>query len=184
MSEIKSCRYCKYCDRTEIDGWPTLYRCFGQKDAPEIDPTDSCESWAPMEAMPLKKEKHYTFTIDKDQGALERGIFAAKSLYDEIYSWRDDLMKIMQMQVNYFDNKRIEEIANHFEVDCSEIREFLKWKIGKKNTPTNYDRVVNMNRDELAQLLGETATKWCDFEDKTEEETKHFREWLDEEVER
>ena len=178
----KSCRYCKYCDRTEIDGWPTLYRCFGQKDAPRIEPTETCDAWTPREVITIKKEKHHTFTIDKDEGALARGVFAAKSFYDEAYSWRDDLLKIMQRQVNYFDNKRIDEIANHFEVDCSEIREFLKWRIRRKNAATNYDRVVNMTPEELARFLGETAAKWCDFEDKTEEETKHFREWLDEEV--
>ena len=55
---------------------------------------------------------------------------------------------------------------------------------GETHYPTNYAMVTNLSRDMLARFLGETAAKWCDFEDKTEEETKHFREWLDEEVER
>ncbi|MBQ2059489.1 MAG: hypothetical protein II488_06900 [Firmicutes bacterium] len=53
---------------------------------------------------------------------------------------------------------------------------------GETHYPTNYAMVTNLSRDMLARFLGETAAKWCDFEDKTEEEAKHFREWLDEEV--
>lgn len=117
----------------------------------------------------------------------------------ETYSWHDDLMKITRRYVTMLDNARIDEMSQHFEVDASEIREYLKWKSRRVNVATNYDKVVTMTPEELAELCEdgcippergkESWEKRCwgsedEFPTPKEMCCKCWRKWLDEEVER
>ena len=85
---------------------------------------------------------------------------------EEAYNWRDDLMEITRRIVHETDEARLNNIAEHFEVDLSEIREFLKMKQRQKRKPkTKADRIRAMSDEELADELLEwfacfTAVEW------------------------
>ena len=75
---------------------------------------------------------------------------------EEAYNWRDDIMEITRQIVHETDEARLNNIAEHFEVDLSEIREFLEMKRKKMQKPqTNADRIRAMTDEELDQFLGE-----------------------------
>lgn len=74
---------------------------------------------------------------------------------EEAYNWRDDIMEITHRIVYETDEARLNNIAEHFEVDLSEIREFLEMKRKKMQKPqTNADRIRSMTDVELADWLG------------------------------
>lgn len=73
---------------------------------------------------------------------------------EEAYNWRDDIMEITRRIVHETDEARLNNIAEHFEVDLSEIREFLEMKRKKMQKPqTNADRIRSMTDEELANFL-------------------------------
>lgn len=79
---------------------------------------------------------------------------------EEAYNWRDDVMEITRRIVHETDEARLFNIANHFEVDLSEIRSFLEMKQQQQRKPqTNADRVRAMTDEELAELLTAVAQK-------------------------
>jgi len=63
---------------------------------------------------------------------------------EETYNWRDDVMEITRRIVHETDEARLANIANHFEVDLSEIRAFLEMKQQQQQKPTTRgDRMCN-----------------------------------------
>ena len=73
---------------------------------------------------------------------------------EESYSWHDDTMEIMRRITKETDEARLSNIAEHFEVDLSEIREFLAMKQRKQQRPrTNADSVRSMTDKELAEWI-------------------------------
>lgn len=73
---------------------------------------------------------------------------------EEEYNWHDDIMEITRRIVHETDKARLNNIAEHFNVDLSEIREFLEMKRKKMQKPqTNADRIRSMTDEELAVLL-------------------------------
>jgi hypothetical protein len=73
---------------------------------------------------------------------------------EEAYSWRDDIMEITRQIVHETDEARLTNIAVHFEVDLSEIREFLESKRKRMGKPqTNADRIRAMTDEELAEFI-------------------------------
>ena len=86
---------------------------------------------------------------------MERGKGAFDSYrVEEAYNWRGDIMEIGRRIVYETDKARLNNIADHFEVDLSEIREFLEMKRKKMQTPqTNADRIRAMTDAELAEFL-------------------------------
>ena len=54
---------------------------------------------------------------------------------EETYSWRNDVMGITRRIVYETDEARLSNIANHFEVDLSEIRAFLEMKQQQQRKP-------------------------------------------------
>ena len=78
---------------------------------------------------------------------------------EEAYSWRDDIMEITRLIVHETDEARVNNIAEHFEVDLSEIREFLEAKMGKP--ATNGDRIRQMSDEKLAEWLADILNH-CD----------------------
>ena len=74
------------------------------------------------------------------------------SRVEETYNWRDDVMEITRR----IDEARLSNIANHFEVDLSEIRAFLEMKQQQQQKPqTNADRIRSSSDEELAELWWE-----------------------------
>jgi hypothetical protein len=51
---------------------------------------------------------------------------------EEAYNWHDDIMEITRRIVHETDEARLSNIAEHFEVDLSEIRRFLEIKRQQK----------------------------------------------------
>ena len=77
---------------------------------------------------------------------------------EEAYNWRDDIMEITHRIVYETDEARLNNIAEHFEVDLSEIREFLEMKRKKMQKPqTNADKIRAMSNEKLAHTLWLTA---------------------------
>lgn len=73
---------------------------------------------------------------------------------EEAYNWRDDNMEITRRIVHETDEARLNNIAEHFNVDLSEIREFLEMKRKKmQKSQTNGDRIRAMTDEELAELI-------------------------------
>lgn len=72
---------------------------------------------------------------------------------EEAYNWRDDIMEITRRIVHETDEARLNNIAEHFKVDLSEIREFLEKKRQKLNPQTNADRIRAMTDEELANEI-------------------------------
>lgn len=86
------------------------------------------------------------------------GLIGAFDCYriEEAYNWRDDIMEITRRIVLETDEARLNNIAEHFEVDLSEIREFLGMKRRKmQGHQTNADRIRAMTDEELDKFLGE-----------------------------
>lgn len=54
---------------------------------------------------------------------------------EETYNWRDDVMEITRRIVHETDDWRLSNIADHFEVDLSEIRAFLEMKQQQQRKP-------------------------------------------------
>ena len=78
------------------------------------------------------------------------------SRVEETYNWRDDVMEITRRIVHETDEARLSNIANHFEVDLSEIRAFLEMKQQQQRKPqTNADRVRAMTGEELAAFFAQ-----------------------------
>lgn len=73
---------------------------------------------------------------------------------EEAYNWRDDVMEITRRIVHETDEARLSNIANHFEVDLSEIRAFLEMRQHQQRKPqTNADRIRSLSDEELADEL-------------------------------
>ena len=82
---------------------------------------------------------------------------------EESYNWRDDVMEITRRIVHDTDEARLSNIAEHFEVDLSEIREFLETKKKRTDKPTtNADRLRSMTNGELAGWI--YTHRWNDFD--------------------
>ena len=89
---------------------------------------------------------------------------------EETYNWRDDIMEITLRIVHETDEARLPSIANHFEVDLSEIRAFLEMKQKQQRKPkTNADRIRAMTDEELADYL-----RWHD-----DLYSRYGMDWLD-----
>lgn len=81
---------------------------------------------------------------------------------EEAYSWHDDIMEITRRIVYGLDEARMSNIAEHFEVDLSEIREFFEMKLRQKMKPlTNYDRLTRKSPEEMAEWLGDMIYPEC-----------------------
>ena len=103
---------------------------------------------------------------------------------EETYSWRDDIMEITRKLVHEADEARLNNIAEHFDVDLSEIREFIEMKRKRMKKPqTNADKIRLMDNDELAVFLGNTKAFCCRDRDPSEEFIAEFKKWLAEESE-
>jgi hypothetical protein len=75
---------------------------------------------------------------------------------EETYNWRDDVMEITRRIVHETDEARLSNIANHFEVDLSEIRAFLEMKQQQQRKPMTWgDKIRAMTDEELADLISE-----------------------------
>ena len=55
----------------------------------------------------------------------------------ETYTWKDDVLEIQQKMIQEIEEKRIEIIADHFQVDLSEFHEFLESKKRKMEGEQN-----------------------------------------------
>lgn len=88
---------------------------------------------------------------------------------EEAYNWRDDIMGITRRIVHETDEARLNNIAEHFEVDLSEIREFIEMKrLAKRKPITNADRIRLMSDEELAEMIKNPCdiglhmpNEWC-----------------------
>lgn len=70
---------------------------------------------------------------------------------EEDYTWRDDIMTVTRRIIDEIDDARLTNIAAHFDVDLSEIREFLDAKRRKHLAPmTNADKLRSMSDEDLA----------------------------------
>lgn len=93
-----------------------------------------------------------------DEPVREKKTNADSFRVEEAYNWRDDIMEITHRIIYETDEARLNNIAEHFEVDLSEIREFLEMKRKKMQKPqTNADRIRSMTDDEIAHTLWLTA---------------------------
>lgn len=116
-----------------------------------------------------------------------KGVFDSFRV-EEAYNWRDDIMEITRLIVHETDEARLNNIAEHFEVDLSEIREFLEMKRKKMQKPqTNADRIRAMTDEELAEFLwryagtGVCPPIMCSETEKCGAE-KCWLDWLKQEV--
>lgn len=66
----------------------------------------------------------------------------------ETYSFRDKLMEIHRHVVAETDKSRMNAICEHYEIDLSELLEWIEWK--RKKPKTNADRIRAMTDEELA----------------------------------
>ena len=88
------------------------------------------------------------------------------SRVEETYNWRDDVMEITRRIVHETDEARLSNIANHFEVDLSEIRAFLEMKQQQQQKPTTRgDRIRAMSDEELAEFFGQQEYRRPTFDD-------------------
>lgn len=78
---------------------------------------------------------------------------------EEAYAWQDDIMEISRRIVHETDEARLSNIADHFKVDLSEIREFIEMKrLTKRKAITNADRIRAMSDEELAEWTGKVTS--------------------------
>lgn len=102
----------------------------------------------------LDASKFKAFSMDKTPGIERDNIRFAKSFVQEAYSWHNDIMEITRRIVHETDEARLSNIADHFEVDLSEIREFLeKKRRDKLKKKTHFDELQGMSAEELAWEL-------------------------------
>ena len=124
---------------------------------------------------------------------IEDGNVTAKDVFrvQEAYSWRDDIMEITRQIVHEADEARLSNIVEHFEVDLSEIREYINMKQRRNKPQTNADRIRSMTDEELAEFLVnrdldvvEKASKAAGFTYKVsrEECLKNVLDWLKQEA--
>lgn len=113
------------------------------------------------------------------------------SQVEETYNWHDDVMEITRRIVHETDEARLSNIANHFEVDLSEIRSFIEIKQQQQRKPkTNSDCLRAMTDEELARWIAETSncSDWCILNElcqtKPDNESciSMWLDWLKEEV--
>ena len=76
---------------------------------------------------------------------------------EEYYSWEEDIFRVTHELIQELDNKRLTVICDHYNIDMSELRE---WLATKRKWKTNADRIRNMSDEELASLFGSTCD--CD----------------------
>ena len=102
----------------------------------------------PIEKLKKRSEKHGDLVRFNDTDA-------DRIRVEETYNWRDDVMEITRRIVHETDEARLSNIANHFEVDLSEIRAFLEMKQQQQQRKpiTNADRIRVMTDEELAEWL-------------------------------
>ena len=82
---------------------------------------------------------------------------------EEAYAWQDDIMEISRRIVQETDKARLSNIADHFKVDLSEIREFIEMKRLTKRKPiTNADKIRTMTDEELMTWIMEMQA--CPYE--------------------
>jgi len=104
---------------------------------------------------------------------------------EEAYNWHGDVMEITRRIVHETDEARLSNIANHFEVDLSEIRAFFEMKQQKQRKPqTNADRIRAMTDEELATFLAHlTDCMWCPCRDPHDQcdtvDGSCKKQWLD-----
>ncbi len=105
----------------------------------------------------LDASKFKAFSVDKTPGIEYDNIRFAKSFIQEAYSWHNDIMEITRRIVHETDEARLSNIADHFEVDLSEIREFInkkqREKLGQLGKKTHFDEIKGMSEEELAWEL-------------------------------
>ena len=89
----------------------------------------------------------------------------------ENYAWQDDILLIEQERETELDNRRMNVICYHFDIDMSELREWLNTKRKRK---TNADRIRSMTDEELAEELRLWGDGMWTYED--------WLDWLKEEV--
>lgn len=87
---------------------------------------------------------------------------------EEAYNWRDDIMEITRQIVHETDEARLNNIAEHFEVDLSEIRDFLEMKRKKMQKPqTNADLIRSADSElTMADLILKLVKKIPEGENK------------------
>lgn len=112
-----------------------------------------------------------------------KGVFDSFRV-EEAYRWRDDIMEITRRIVHETDEARINNIADHFEVDLSEIREFLKMKQRQKRKPqTNADRIRSMTDEELAEWIANLHCPHYEDDDYTCDDCEEcWIDWLKQEA--
>jgi hypothetical protein len=79
---------------------------------------------------------------------------------DEDYTWQDNILNITRRITDEINDARLSNITAHFDVDLSEIREFLNAKRREHLAPmTNADKLRSMTDEELADWVwgAETA---------------------------
>jgi hypothetical protein len=85
---------------------------------------------------------------------------------EEAYNWRDDIMEITRRIVHETDKARLNNIAEHFKVDLSEIREFFEMKRKKMQKPqTNADAIRSMTDEELVEIFANNECGYCRIHD-------------------
>ena len=82
----------------------------------------------------------------------------------ESYQWHDDIMEITRAIVRGTDEARLVKISEHFEVDLSEIREWIEEKKKRKfaKPQTNADHIRAMTDENLAKWYGAHACCMAD----------------------
>ena len=110
-----------------------------------------------------------------------KGVFDSFRV-EEAYDWRDDIMEITRRIVHETDEARLNNIAEHFKVDLSEIREFLEMKRKKMKKPqTKGDMIRGMSDEELAEWFDRHASEplWCVLPECPDDEcVKCILDWL------
>ncbi len=97
---------------------------------------------------------------------------------EEAYSWKGDVMRITSQIVHEADEARLNNIAEHFEVDLSEIREYISLKALQKLQPqTNFDAIRTMSIEELASWLSKHLAVMPEYEEHPKRKIRWI-EWL------
>lgn len=103
--------------------------------------------------------------------------------FKETYKWNGDVIDITSWIIRDADEARLSNIASHFQVDLSEIREFLEIKRQQKRKPrTKADLIRAMTDEELAHFMARV----CPPGGKCNEDGNCFacrRDWLKSPVE-
>ena len=69
---------------------------------------------------------------------------------EEHYSWEEDILGVTHEVIQELDNKRLTVICDHYNIDMSELRE---WLATKRKRKTNADLIRAMTDEELADYL-------------------------------